>query len=127
MTKKSINFIATTLIALVLLQFLPWWSVMVAAFIASILFQLKKSAVFFIPFLAIALLWIVYAYLLSNANDFILANKIAVLLPLRGNQYILILVTGIIGGLAAGIAAIFGKQCILIFKKIELNELFYFQ
>ena len=117
MTKKSINFIATTLIALVLLQFLPWWSVMVAAFIASILFQLKKSAVFFIPFLAIALLWIVYAYLLSNANDFILANKIAVLLPLRGNQYILILVTGIIGGLAAGIAAIFGKQCILIFKK----------
>ena len=111
MKKNLINFIATIIIALLLSQVLPWWSVMLASFITAILFSLKKSAVFFVPFLAIALYWMMYAFWLSNANDFTLSKKIAILLPLQGNPYLLILVTGIIGGLAAGIAAIFGTQC----------------
>ena len=53
---------------------------------------------------------------LGNANDFILANKIAVLLPLGGSSFLLILVTGIIGGIAAGISAVFGKQVASILK-----------
>ncbi len=84
---------------------------MLASFITALFFSLKKSAVFFIPFLAIALFWMVYAFWLSSSNDFILGKKIAILFPLQGNPYLLILVTGIVGGLAAGIAAIFGKQC----------------
>jgi hypothetical protein len=115
MNKHIINFIATIIVAIVLSQFLPWWSVMIASFITAILFNLKNSAVFFVPFLAISLFWIVYAFWLSSANDYILANKIAILLPLQGNPYLLILVTGLIGGIAGGIAAIFGKQCTLLF------------
>ena len=117
MKKNSINFIATIIIALVLSQFLPWWSVMIASFLTSLLISLKRSAVFFVPFLAIALLWMVQAYLLSSTNDFILAKKIAVLLPLQGNAFLLIIVTGIIGGIASGISGIFGKQCISLFGK----------
>ncbi|WP_323787368.1 hypothetical protein [Psychroserpens sp.] len=116
MKKNVINFIATIGTALILSQFLPWWSVMLASFITAILFSLKKSAVFFVPFLAIALFWMAYAYWLSSVNDFTLSKKIAVLLPLQGNPYLLILVTGIVGGLAAGIAAIFGKQCASLFN-----------
>jgi len=111
---KSINFITTILLAVALSFVLPWWSVMVAAFLTSLFLSLKKSAVFFVPFLAIALLWFVHSYYLSSSNDFILAKKIAVLLPLNGNQYLLLLVTGIWGGTAAGVAAIFGKQCSLM-------------
>jgi hypothetical protein len=59
----------------------------------------------------------VNAFWLSNANDFILANKIAVLLPLNGNAFLLILVTGVIGGLAAGISGIFGKQCVTLLSE----------
>jgi hypothetical protein len=55
--------------------------------------------------------------MLSSANDFTLAKRISVLLPLGGNPYLLILVTGIIGGIAAGFAAIFGKQLSLAIKK----------
>lgn len=87
---------------------------MVAAFVTALFLPLKKSAVFFVPFLAIALLWMIQAFYLSQANDFILAKKIATLLPLQGNPYLLMLVTGIIGGLTAGIAGIFGKQCLSI-------------
>ena len=115
MNKNIINFIVTIIVALALSQFLPWWSVMLASFITSIRFSLKGSVVFFVPFLAISLFWIIYAFWLSSANDYILANKIAVLLPLQGNPYLLILVTGIVGGLSGGIAAVFGKQCLLLF------------
>lgn len=117
MNKSLINFIVTVIVAVILSQFLPWWSVMVAAFITALFFSLKRTAVFFVPFLAILLFWTVYAFWLGNANDFILSKKIAVLLPLGGNAFLLIAVTGLIGGLAAGVAALFGKQCSLLVKR----------
>lgn len=116
MKANTINFIVTIVLAFVLSLFLPWWSVMTATLITALFIPLKKSAVFFVPFLAILLFWTVYSYVLSNNNDFILAKRIAVLLPLAGNPYVLMLVTGIVGGLAAGIAAIFGKQLHILFE-----------
>ncbi|MBE9488872.1 MAG: hypothetical protein IMY67_01140 [Bacteroidetes bacterium] len=117
MNKKIINFVLTLTLAYILSLFLPWWSVMLAALISSFLIPLKKGAVFFVPFLAIALLWVMQSWLLSSANDYTLAKKIAMLLPLGGNPFLLICVTGIIGGFAAGIAGVFGKQCKLLFSK----------
>jgi len=119
MKKQTKNFVATIILAFVLSQFLPWWSVMLASFITTILISLERTAVFVVPFMAIALFWIVYAYWLGSSNDFVLANKITVLLPLQGNPYLLILVTGLIGGLAAGVAAILGKQCSVLFVNKE--------
>lgn len=116
MKRKITHFILIIVLAVLLSQFLPWWSVMVSAFITSLLVSLKRGAVFFVPFLAIALLWMVHAYYLSSSNDFILAKKIAILLPLQGNPYLLMVVSGIIGGLAAGLSGVFGKQCKLLIK-----------
>jgi hypothetical protein len=115
MNKKIINFITTIVVAFIFSQFLSWWSIMLAAFLIAFLIPLKKAAVFIVPFLAVALLWIVQSWILSSTNDYILAKKIATLLPLGGNPFVLMLVTGIIGGLAAGIAAVFGKQCQVLF------------
>ncbi|WP_460218799.1 hypothetical protein [Psychroserpens sp. MEBiC05023] len=112
--KNLINFIVTIIIALLLSQFLPWWSVMVAGFVSALFFSLKQSAVFIVPFLAVFCFWVLYAFVISSANDFTLAKKIAVLLPLGGNPYVLILVTGLIGGLAAGVSALLGKQLSVI-------------
>lgn len=112
---KITHFIIIILIEILLSQFLPWWSIMISAFLTSLFISLKKSAVFFLPFMAIAILWIFHAFYLSSGNDFMLAKKIAVLLPLQGNPYILIILTGIIGGVAAGFAGVLGKQCNTIF------------
>ena len=117
MKKNLINFIVTLIIAIILSQFLPWWHVMVAGFVSALFFSLDRSAVFLIPFLAVFLFWSAYAFWLSNANDFILAQKIAVLLPLGGSAFLLLLVTGLIGGLAAGTSALLGKQCSLLVKR----------
>lgn len=116
MTKNIINFIATILLAALLSLFLPWWSVMTAALATSISIPLKKVAVFFVPFFSILIFWATYCFMLSSANDFTLAKKISQLLELGGNPYLLILFTGILGGLAAGIIAVFGKQ-IVIFSR----------
>ncbi|UCD60517.1 MAG: hypothetical protein JSV59_11620 [Flavobacteriaceae bacterium] len=117
MNTNILNFIVTLILALVFSVFLPWWSVMLAAFVSAVLFSLKGLKVFLIPFLAVFLFWTGYAFVLSNNNNFTLAKKIAILLPLDGNPYILILVTGIVGGFAAGMAGIFGKQCRVLVKK----------
>ncbi len=117
MKANTTNFIATLLLALILSLFLPWWSVMTAALSTALFMPLKKAAVFFVPFIAILLFWAVYSFILSSANDYTLAKRIAILLPLGGNPYVLMLVTGVVGGIAAGIAAVFGKQLTLITKK----------
>lgn len=114
MTKNVTNFIATIVLGALLSLFLPWWSIMTAALATSLFIPLKKTAVFIVPFLAILVFWGVYSFMLSNTNNFTLAKKISQLLEIGGNPYLLILVTGIVGGLAAGIAAVFGKQVSLI-------------
>jgi len=117
MSKNIINFIVTIILAYLLSLFLPWWSVMTAALATALFIPLKKAAVFFAPFLAIVLFWFVYSYILSSSNDFTLAKRIGTLLTIGENPYLLMVVTGIVGGLAAGIAAIFGKQLSLMLKK----------
>ena len=116
MKKNLLHFLVVLTVAFLLSKLLPWYAIMIASFLTALSVPLKKAYVFFIPFLAIALLWMVQAYLLSNTNDFILAKKIAQLLPLGGNPYLLILVTGVLGGAAAGVAGIFGKQIASILK-----------
>lgn len=117
--KKLTNFILTLILGILLSIFLPWWAIMLAAFLSGAIVRLRNVSAFFVPFGAIALLWIVNAWMLSSANDYTLAKKIAVLLPLGGNAILLILVTGIVGGLAAGIAGLFGNQCRAILAKEE--------
>jgi hypothetical protein len=108
MKKSLTSLILTVLLAIVLNIFLPWWAIMLAAFLSGFLIDLKNVKVFLIPFLSIMLLWMTNAFLLSSSNDFTLSTKIANLLRLGGNVFLLTLITGIIGGLAAGFAGITG-------------------
>jgi len=112
MNKNILNLITTLILAVILSLFLPWWSVMLASLLSSLFFTLKKVAVFLVPFLAILLFWSVYSFILSSPNDYILASKIATLLQIGGNPYLLIILTGSIGGLAGGIAGTLGKQIV---------------
>lgn len=117
MNKNITNFIATVVLAAVLGLFLPWWAVMLAAFASSLFVPLEGASVFGVPFAAVFLYWAIYSFVLSSANDFILAAKISELLKLGGNPYVLVAMTGIIGGFAAGIAGVFGKSITLLRTK----------
>ena len=116
MNKNTTNFILTLVLAGLLSLVLPWWSVMLAALLSAQVIPLKKAATFFIPFLAVFLFWAIYCFVLSNANDFTLAKKISQLLQVGGNPYALILLTGVLGGLAAGLSGVLGSQVLALRK-----------
>ncbi len=106
-------FLLSLLLILVLCaiteMFLPWWIVALTAFAVAYFVQQKSFTAFLAGFLAVFLLWSVYAFVLSSANENILASKVALLLPLKGNVWLLLFVTGLIGGLVSGFAALSGN------------------
>ena len=105
------TFILTILlgyIVYVLNDVLPWWTVAVAAFAAAALVPLKPGASFLAGFLGIALLWGVLAAFIDHANAGVMAGRMAEVLPLKGNKMLLIITTGVVGGLVGGLAALTG-------------------
>ena len=108
--KTLLNLILTAALAYIITLFTPWWGIMVAALIVSLLLPLKGAKAFIIPFMAVFLLWAYQAYSLGNANDFIMAEKIATLLSLEGNAKLLLVLTSFIGGITAGSSGLLGSQ-----------------
>ena len=89
--------------------YLPWWSVAIAGFIVGLVIPLRPLLAFLSGFLAVFLLWAITSYIISNSNDHILAHKVSMLILKADNPTFLILVTGLIGGLVAGFAALSGS------------------
>ncbi len=88
---------------------LPWWSFTISSLLVAIAVHQKPGKAFLSGFLGLFLLWAVLAFLKDTANEHILSTKVATILPLGGSYLVLILVTGIVGGLVSGLAALTGS------------------
>lgn len=97
-------------LAFVLEQFLPWWSIAIAAFVVEVALGAPKGKAFVSGFVGIFLLWSIVAFLIDSANEHILSTKMAAVLPLGGSAIAIILVTAIVGGLLGGLAAASGVE-----------------
>ena len=86
-----------------------WWFFAIIAFIVALLVHQKPGKAFAAGFLALFFLWIGLAFWIDIKNESILSAKIAGLLPLGGSTFLLIVITGFIGGLVAGLAALSGS------------------
>ena len=89
--------------------FLPWYVIAAVAFIAGYFIKQSALSAFAAGFVAIFLLWVSYAFVLSHANNDLLAHKVAAILPMGGHVSLLIVVTGVIGGLVSGFSALTGR------------------
>ena len=109
-TNLFMKFIATiiliALLAFVSGLYLPWWSIALAAFVISLIFRQPPGKSFLAGFLGLFLLWAGLALFIDSPNQHILSKKIAEVLPLGGSSTLLILVTGLVGGLVGGFAAL---------------------
>ncbi len=94
--------------AFLLNLFLPWWSIAIPGLIFG--YQFKKSglASFGWGFLAVFLLWSGQAFYIHFVNDGILSTRIAEMLGV-GSPYLVILITGVLGGLVSGLATLTGS------------------
>jgi len=103
------GILLTIILAFLFGLWLPWWSIAVASFVTAVLFRLTSVKSFLVGFVGVFILWGVLALWIDIKNQSILSRKIAMVLPLGGSSFLLILVTAFIGALVAGCAALSGS------------------
>lgn len=84
----------------------PWWSIAPVAFIVALAVPQKPGFAFLSAFIALVLLWGGLASYIDVKNKHILAGKIAELFFGKPSHYLLIAITGLAGGLTAGLSAL---------------------
>ena len=107
--KFLVAILLTALLAFISGLFLPWWCIAITSLLVAVLVHQRGMTAFFAGFLGVFLLWAGLAWWIDMKNNGVLSKKIAMVLPLGGNSLLLILVTGLIGGLVAGMAALSGS------------------
>ena len=104
-------FLLIIILCLVLQLILPWWIIGPVSF-GSAAWQARSAGqAFGAGFSAVFVLWLVTGLIRSLPNQNILANRIGqmFMLPdLSFNWIIVLLITGLIGGIAAGFSALAG-------------------
>ena len=98
-------FLVILIASLICSYFLPWWFVAVIAFAAAWFLGQKPGKTFLSAFAAVFAAWVILALFKSIPNDNILATRMAQLFQLP-NWWLLLIVTGFIGGLVGGLSAL---------------------
>jgi hypothetical protein len=87
---------------------LPWWMVAVAGIAAGLIFPSPSEQAFAIGFAAGFILWWGASFFFNDANGGLLAGKMGDLFSGLKSVHLL-LITGIIGGLLAGLGNLTGS------------------
>lgn len=107
--KFIVAFILTALLSYAAGLYFPWWSIAIAAFAVAALLPQKPLAAFLAGFFSLFILWIVLALSIDMNNNHLLSMKISEMLFKTHSHALIISVTGLIGGLVAGFAALAGS------------------
>jgi hypothetical protein len=107
--KFLVATILTALFAYISGLFLPWWCIALTSFLVAVLVHQKAGKAFLAGLLGVFLLWAALAWWIDMKNNGVLSKKIASVLPLGGSAILLIVVTGVVGGLVAGMAGMSGS------------------
>jgi hypothetical protein len=96
------------IIAFLAQLFLHWWIIAPLCFGLAALLGSTSGRAFGAGFLGIGLGWLLMAGWLNFNSASILSHRVAQLLPLGGQGWVLVLVTAVLGGLVGGVAALAG-------------------
>jgi hypothetical protein len=110
--KFIVALLLTAVLAFIGGLYFPWWSIAVAAFVIGLLVRQKAWLAWLAGFLGLFLLWVLLAWLKNAPNDGLLSGKIGELLGIGNNPVLLIIITGFLGGIVAGFAALTGSMLI---------------
>lgn len=107
--KFIVAFILTALLSYAAGLYFPWWSIAIAAFAVAALLPQKPLAAFSAGFSSVFVLWIFLALSIDMNNNHLLSAKISEMLFKSHSHALIMSVTGLIGGLVAGFAALAGS------------------
>lgn len=110
------QFTFTILFAFILAQFLPFWSMAVAAFVVAFFGALHSGKAFLSGFISIGGLWLISAWIISDANQDLLLGKVSLIFGI--SDLLMLIIIAIVGGLLGGFSAVGGRA----FKEIILKS-----
>ena len=99
----------TAVLAFLLQTMFPWWSVVIASFLISVIISTKGLSSFVSGFLGIAILWFLMATITDIQTNSILTTRVAQIFSLP-NNFLLIIITTVVGGIAGGFGALTGSN-----------------
>lgn len=94
----------------------PWWGFAVICFVISVWRSKGAWQSFYIPFSAIAVLWLASVAYIDELNNSRLSSRVAVIFSLSSPVY-LILITTLIGGIVGGLSGLSGFLLKYSFEK----------
>ncbi len=107
--KFFVSIILTSLLAFAAGIFLPWWSIAVVGLLVAVIIPQRPLKSFFAGFVALFLLWGGLAFWLNIGNEGILLQRVGSLFKLDNASWLLLVISGILGGLVAGLGALTGS------------------
>ncbi len=107
--KFLVAVLLTALLSFISGLFLPWWGIAVVALLVAVIVHQRAGKAFLAGLAGVFLLWAGLAWWIDMKNNGVLSARMAEVIPLGGNRILLILVTGLVGGLVAGFAAMSGS------------------
>ena len=93
--------------------YFPWWSFAITSAIVAATVHQRAWKAFVTGFTGMFLLWGGLAFFIDMGNEHILLDRIAELFFLQNSPYLLIWITGFVGGLVSGFAALTGSFCFM--------------
>lgn len=101
------RFLFVTLLTAVatgfIISFMPWWSVMLIAFLLALILPMKNWKSFLATGLGAAIAWLLISLSTDMANDHILSRRMATLMLKTPSYGLMIAVTTLIGYITAGL------------------------
>jgi len=104
--KFIVVILLTALLGYAAPLYFSWWSFAISSFVIALLIYQKPFTTFVATFLGLFLLWGMMAMIIDSANNHLLSQKVAQVLPLNGSSALLIFITAFIGGLVSGFAGL---------------------
>ena len=102
-----ILFFLIAVLSFVAQLFLPWWSMVIIAFVSSFFFGRNLRQSFFLPFLACGIVWLLMAATIHFTRGDLMTGRISQLLSLA-SPILIYLMTFLIAAIAGGVAGFAG-------------------
>ncbi len=86
--------------------YFPWWTAVVIAFMIELIFGKRDDFAFFSGFYGISIPWVIFAAYIDIKSESGLTIRVLDLLKMPQYSMVMVVLTGLIGGLAGGTASI---------------------
>ena len=109
--KNIITYILVIIVLAAVTQLiLPWWIIIIIALIVSFIFNLSKAKSFGGAFIALFVLWCLGAAYLDVNNQSDMGSLVMGLLGTELPNFAAYILTGVVGGVMAGLGGLIGSM-----------------